>query len=57
MPLTYVEASIFAAWALEHIDPKHPKADKIVDEIRSGHIEAITSTLAVLEVDGTLVWR
>jgi predicted nucleic acid-binding protein len=50
MPLTYIEASVFAAWALEHYDPKHPKADKIVDEIDSGHIEAITSTLAVLEV-------
>ena len=50
MPLTYVEASVFAAWALEDIDPQHPKADKVVDEIRSGHIEAITSTLTVLEV-------
>jgi predicted nucleic acid-binding protein len=50
MPLIYIEASVFAAWALEDIDPQHPKADKIVDEITSGQIEAITSTLAVMEV-------
>jgi predicted nucleic acid-binding protein len=50
MSLTYVEASILAAWALEKIDPKHTRADKIIDDITSGKIDAITSTLAVMEV-------
>ena len=51
MPLTYVEASVLAAWALEKkFDPKHSRAEKIIVDIESGSIEAITSTLAVMEV-------
>jgi len=50
MPLTYVETSILAAWALQKADPKHTRADIIIENIKSGKINAITSTLAVLEV-------
>ena len=49
MPLTYVDASILAAWALD-TDRQHARAERIIQEIESGQIDAITSSLAVMEV-------
>lgn len=49
MALTYIETSVFVAWALD-FDPFHSRADKIIRDIDSGKIEAITSSLSVMEV-------
>jgi predicted nucleic acid-binding protein len=49
MALTYVEASVFVAWALD-FDPFHSRAEQIIRDIDSGKIAAITSSLSVMEV-------
>ena len=49
MSLTYVEASVLTAWALDS-DQQHSRAERIIQEIEAGQIDAITSTLAVMEV-------
>jgi len=49
MVLTYIETSVLVAWALD-FDQFHSKAEKIIRDINSGKIVAITSSLSVMEV-------
>jgi predicted nucleic acid-binding protein len=47
--LTYLDSSILAAWVLNS-DRQHAKAETIIQEIESQQMDAITSSIAIMEV-------
>jgi predicted nucleic acid-binding protein len=49
MQITYLDASVIVAWALES-DPKHEAAKRIKEKINRGSIIAAISTLVLMEV-------
>lgn len=48
--MAYVEASVFASWMLGTRDRHYKKAEQVIDNIKSGKLNAITSSLTVMEV-------